>query len=94
MPNSLKVLHGSFPPETTYEEALHYLLKAETLRPRFSLSNVYLLGMVCLRLKKRYSAKRYLDIAASMAPQTMEEVEFKKYAIEVGDRLKYYHCTA
>lgn len=59
-----EVLFAS-PPHSTYEDALEYFLRAETIQPRFYSVNLLRLGICYHKLGKEDQAKYYLKLAAS-----------------------------
>ncbi|XP_050311228.1 regulator of microtubule dynamics protein 1-like isoform X2 [Anthonomus grandis grandis] len=54
------------PPVSDYHEAYRYLSKAEELQPRSFLPNVYLLGLVCMKIGQNYRARYYLQTAMNL----------------------------
>lgn len=45
------------PPRSTYEEAYIYFSKAEEIKPRFYIPNLYMLGRTCYHLNEYYRAR-------------------------------------
>lgn len=70
------------PPESTYEEALEYFLKAEAVDPNFYSKNLLMLGKTYLRMNDKEKAKLWLTKAQEYPPLTHEDKEVHKEAVE------------
>lgn len=81
------------PPASTYEEAYGYFERAETIRPRFYLPNMYMLGRTCLELKQYFRANYYLNIAANLPAITEYERWCAKRSKQIAESLKEYDVT-
>uniref|UniRef100_A0A8C6T4I1 Regulator of microtubule dynamics protein 1 n=1 Tax=Neogobius melanostomus TaxID=47308 RepID=A0A8C6T4I1_9GOBI len=73
------------PPESSYEEALDYFLKAEAVDPNFYSKNLLMLGTTYLRMNDKEKAKMWLTKAKDYRPLTLEDQEVHK---EAADMLK------
>lgn len=82
-----EVLFAS-PPNSTYEDALEYFLKAEAVNPRFFSLNLLRLGNCYLKLQKEDQAKYYLKLAASYPAKSNDDHLANKEAIELLRKLK------
>lgn len=82
-----EVLFGS-PPQSTYEDALEYFLRAETAQPRFYSLNLLRLGNCYLKLQKEDQAKYYLKLAASYPAKSNDDHQANKEAAELLKKLK------
>lgn len=80
-----EVLFGS-PPYSTYEDALEYFLRAESVQPRFYSLNLLRIGMCYYRLKKEDQAKYYLKLAASYPAKSNDD---HRANTEAADLLKH-----
>nr|CAH7725548.1 unnamed protein product [Callosobruchus chinensis] len=61
-----KYVLATEPPRSTYQQAYLHLSKAEELRPRTFVPNVYLLGRVCIETGYFYKAKYYLNMTLNL----------------------------
>lgn len=75
-------------PESTYEEALDYFLKAETIEPRFYSLNLLMLGKTYLKLNKTDQAKYYLTLAASYPAKSNDDHRANKEATDLLKKMK------
>ncbi|KAJ8735505.1 hypothetical protein PYW07_007125 [Mythimna separata] len=82
-----EVLFAS-PPYSSYEEALDYFLKAETVQPRFYSLNLLRLGDCYLKLKKEDQAKYYLRLAASYPAKSNDDHQANTQAADLLKKLK------
>lgn len=71
------------PPESTYEEALDYFLKAEAVDPNFYSKNLLMLGKTYLGLNDKEKAKLWLTKAKEYPPLTLEDKEVHKEAVDM-----------
>lgn len=81
------------PPDSTYEEAYQYFEKAESIRPRFYLPNLYMLGRTCFELKQYFRANYYLNIAANLPAITEYERWCAKRSKQIAEALKEFDVT-
>ncbi|KAL0901618.1 hypothetical protein ABMA27_006834 [Loxostege sticticalis] len=82
-----EALFGS-PPQSTYEDALEYFLRAEAAQPRFYSLNLLRLGNCYLKLQKEDQAKYYLKLAASYPAKSNDDHRANKEAAELLKKLK------
>ncbi|XP_049877302.1 regulator of microtubule dynamics protein 1-like [Pectinophora gossypiella] len=82
-----EVLFAS-PPRSTYEDALEYFLRAETVQPRFYSLNLLRLGSCYMKLQKEDQAKYYLALAASYPAKSNDDHLANKEAAELLKKLK------
>lgn len=75
-------------PNSTYEDALDYFLKAEAAQPRFYSVNLLRLGCCYLKLNKEDQAKYYLKLAASYPAKSNDDHLAKKEAADILRTLK------
>ncbi|CAK1601928.1 unnamed protein product [Parnassius mnemosyne] len=75
-------------PKSSYEDALEYFLKAESVQPRFYSINLLRLGSCYLKLNKEDQAKYYLQLAASYPAKSNEDHQANKEATELLKKLK------
>eukprot|EP00735_Rhodelphis_limneticus_P007647 TRINITY_DN20232_c0_g1::TRINITY_DN20232_c0_g1_i1::g.30386::m.30386 TRINITY_DN20232_c0_g1::TRINITY_DN20232_c0_g1_i1::g.30386 ORF type:complete len:318 (+),score=54.23,sp/Q96DB5/RMD1_HUMAN/42.52/4e-72,TPR_19/PF14559.1/1.1e+02,TPR_19/PF14559.1/0.045,TPR_19/PF14559.1/0.00026,TPR_16/PF13432.1/30,TPR_16/PF13432.1/0.041,TPR_16/PF13432.1/1.4e+03,TPR_16/PF13432.1/0.065,TPR_17/PF13431.1/1.8e+03,TPR_17/PF13431.1/0.019,TPR_17/PF13431.1/1.6e+03,TPR_17/PF13431.1/5.1,TPR_8/PF13181.1/1.1e+04,TPR_8/PF13181.1/1.1 len=61
------------PPESSYEEALEHLMRAETIEPLFYSKNSLYLGKVLLRLGRKDEAKKYLMEAVNAKVNNLDD---------------------
>ncbi|XP_057651871.1 regulator of microtubule dynamics protein 1-like [Diorhabda carinulata] len=85
-----KYLFGAEPPKSEYEVAYKYLLRAEELRPRTVLANLYLLGETCVKLGQFFKAKYYLNLAVRLRPKDENEKIIASKANHLMRRLERY----
>ncbi|CAB3240541.1 unnamed protein product [Arctia plantaginis] len=78
------------PPHSTYEDALDYFLKAESVKPRFYSFNLLRIGICYFKLKKEDQAKYYLRLAASYPAKTNDDHTANTTAAEYLKKLKAY----
>ncbi|KAL4702946.1 hypothetical protein ACJJTC_008724 [Scirpophaga incertulas] len=76
------------PPQSTYEDALEYFLRAEAVQPRFYSINLLRLGNCYLKLKKDDQAKYYLQLAASYPAKSNDDHRANKEAAELLNKIK------
>ncbi|CAH0592392.1 unnamed protein product [Chrysodeixis includens] len=76
------------PPYSSYEEALEYFLKAESVQPRFYSVNLLRLGDCYLKLQKEDQAKYYLQLAASYPAKSNDDHLANTAAAELLKKLK------
>ncbi|XP_059046625.1 regulator of microtubule dynamics protein 1-like isoform X2 [Achroia grisella] len=76
------------PPQSTYEDALEYFLRAETAQPRFYSLNLLRLGDCYLKLNKEDQAKYYLKLAASYPAKSNDDHRANKEAAELLKKIK------
>ncbi|CAG9796667.1 unnamed protein product [Diatraea saccharalis] len=76
------------PPQSTYEDALEYFLRAEAVQPRFYSINLLRLGNCYLKLKKEDQAKYYLKLAASYPAKSNDDHHANKEAAELLNKLR------
>uniref|UniRef100_A0A182Y9K4 Regulator of microtubule dynamics protein 1 n=1 Tax=Anopheles stephensi TaxID=30069 RepID=A0A182Y9K4_ANOST len=68
-------------PEATYEDALQYFERAETVRPNFFPLNHLMLGDTFVALKEPKKARPFLELAANqVAPRTADDREAQREA--------------
>nr|XP_040023647.1 regulator of microtubule dynamics protein 1 [Gasterosteus aculeatus aculeatus] len=77
----------SSPPNSTYEEALEFFLKAEEADPNFYSKNLLMLGKTYLGMKDRERALHYLTKAKEYPAHTQEEKEVHKEALDFLKKL-------
>ncbi|PZC80183.1 regulator of microtubule dynamics protein 1 isoform X1 [Helicoverpa armigera] len=82
-----EVLFAS-PPYSSYEDALEYFLKAETVQPRFYSVNLLRLGNCYLKLQKEDQAKYYLQLAASYPAKSNDDHRANTEAAELLKKIK------
>lgn len=75
----------SKPPESTYEEALDFFLRAEEVDPEFYSKNLLMLGKTYMALNDKKAALLWLTKAKNYPPRTWEDKEVHQ---EVLDLLK------
>lgn len=78
----------SNPPQSSYEDALEYFLKAESVQPRFYSLNLLRIGNCYLKLQKVDQAKYYLLLAAKYPAKSNEDYQANKEAAELLKKLK------
>lgn len=76
------------PPYSSYEDALEYFLRAETVQPRFYSLNLLRLGSCYLKLQKEDQAKYYLKLAASYPAKSNDDHRANTEAAELLKKLK------
>ncbi|XP_060523016.1 regulator of microtubule dynamics protein 1-like [Cylas formicarius] len=88
----VKCLYHTEPPTSSYDEAYKHLLKAEELRPRSFLPNLFVLGQVCFKLGFYYSAKYYLEMALTLSTRSDAKKweHFRNSAKSMLKKLKNY----
>ncbi|KAK5641133.1 hypothetical protein RI129_009680 [Pyrocoelia pectoralis] len=62
-------------PTSTYDEAQNYFVKAEKIKPRFYIPNLYMLGCTSFYLNDFSRARYYLSVASNITPRTRYETE-------------------
>ncbi|XP_037311922.2 regulator of microtubule dynamics protein 1 [Pungitius pungitius] len=77
----------SSPPNSTYEEALEFFLKAEEADPNFYSKNLLMLGKTYMGMKDRERALHYLTKAKEYPAHTQEEKEVHKEALDFLKKL-------
>ncbi|XP_047025899.1 regulator of microtubule dynamics protein 1-like [Helicoverpa zea] len=82
-----EVLFAS-PPYSSYEDALEYFLRAETVQPRFYSVNLLRLGNCYLKLQKEDQAKYYLQLAASYPAKSNDDHRANTEAAELLKKIK------
>lgn len=87
-----KTLFNS-PPETNLEEAYLYFLRAEQIKPRFFLGNVYMLGLCSYDLGLHFKARYYLDLASHFPVRTETENVHSVKAKKLSKKLKNYEFS-
>ncbi|XP_032528907.2 regulator of microtubule dynamics protein 1-like [Danaus plexippus] len=75
-------------PNSTYEDALEYFLRAEEAQPRFYSINLLRLGMCYLKLNMEDQAKYYLKLAASYPAKSNDDHQANKEAAEILKKIK------
>ncbi|CAG9581329.1 unnamed protein product [Danaus chrysippus] len=75
-------------PQSTYEDALEYFLRAEEAQPRFYSINLLRLGMCYLKLNMEDQAKYYLKLAASYPAKSNDDHHANKEAAEILKKIK------
>ncbi|XP_072395420.1 regulator of microtubule dynamics protein 1-like [Diabrotica undecimpunctata] len=73
------------PPVSEYEVAYKYLQRAEELRPRTVLANLYLLGDTCKQIGQYFKAKYYLNLAVNLKSNNEND---KHIALQAKNLLK------
>ncbi|KAF6208615.1 hypothetical protein GE061_017073 [Apolygus lucorum] len=76
------------PPDSTYEEALEYFVRAEEVEPRFYSQNLLMLGKTYLKLKEEDKARYYLDLASNYPASTDDDQIARKEAHDLLKTLK------
>jgi len=71
------------PPESTYEEALNYLLDAEKIEANFYSHNLLYIGKTYLRLKQLAEARQYLERTTSYDGNSFDDQKAKEEAREL-----------
>ncbi|XP_049912078.1 regulator of microtubule dynamics protein 1 [Epinephelus moara] len=77
----------SSPPNSTYEEALEFFLKAEEVDPNFYSKNLLMLGKTYLGMKDKEKARFYLTKAKDYPAHTLEDKEVHKDAVDLLKKL-------
>lgn len=77
-------------PQSSYEDALEYFLRAESVEPRFYSINLLRLGLCYLQLKKEDQAKYYLKLAACYPAKSNDDHLANKEASELLTKLKHH----
>ena len=70
-------------PHSSYEEALEYFLRAESVQPRFYSVNLLRIGCCYLKLNKQDQAKYYLKLAARYPAKSDDDHHANKEAAEL-----------
>ncbi|KAM7390756.1 hypothetical protein PAMA_008786 [Pampus argenteus] len=78
----------SSPPESTYDEALEFFLKAEEVDPNFYSKNLLMLGKTYMAMKDNSKALLWLTKAKDYPPHTLEDKEVHKEAVDLLKKLK------
>jgi len=76
------------PPTSTYEEALEYFLKAETIDPKFYSQNLLMLGKTYMKLNMNDEALKYLKMAAVHPPTNDDDRNANSEAQKLLKNLK------
>lgn len=71
------------PPESSFEEALSYFLKAEEVDPNFYGKNLLMLGKTYLKMNDKETAKLWLSKAIEFPALTHEDKEAHKEAVDL-----------
>lgn len=77
----------------SFEDALNFFIEADKLKPRYYLSNTYMLGKINYHMGNMFRAHYYLTIAAQMIPNTDEEEEYVRSAQNLIVKLKKYDVS-
>ncbi|XP_006806438.1 regulator of microtubule dynamics protein 1 [Neolamprologus brichardi] len=77
----------SSPPESTYEEALAFFLKAEEVDPNFYSKNLLMLGKTYLAMKDKEKALLWLTKTKEYPAHTLEDKEVHKEAVDLLKKL-------
>ncbi|PIO54841.1 hypothetical protein TELCIR_23784 [Teladorsagia circumcincta] len=70
------------PPSSTYDQALHYFLKAEEISPGFYSTNMYYIGEVYEKMGNRDEAMKYYKDAFKMPVVTADDQSIHQKAHE------------
>lgn len=71
------------PPQSSFQEALEYFLKAEEVDPNFYSKNLLMLGKTYLKMNDKETAKLWLSKAQEFKPLTHEDQEVHKEAVDL-----------
>lgn len=82
-----------YPPESSCEEAYQYFLRAEQVKPRFFIGNMYMLGLCSYSLGKYYMARYYLKMAADLPVKSDVECMHSENAKKIADKLSDYEIS-
>lgn len=82
------------PPSSTYEEAFYYFARAEKIRPRFYLPNLYMLGRTSFHMNQFFRARYYLHMAANLPPRSNFEKECALKAKNLANQLEQYDIAS
>ncbi|XP_031584237.1 regulator of microtubule dynamics protein 1 [Oreochromis aureus] len=77
----------SSPPESTYEEALAFFLKAEEVDPNFYSKNLLMLGKTYLAMKDKEKALLWLTKTKEYPAHTLEDKEVHNEAVDLLKKL-------
>ncbi|XP_056290366.1 regulator of microtubule dynamics protein 1 [Pseudoliparis swirei] len=75
------------PPQSTYEEALEFFLKAEEVDPNFYSKNLLMLGRTYMGMQDKELALFYLTKAKEYPAHTLEDKEVHKEAVDLLKKL-------
>lgn len=75
------------PPQSTYEEALDFFLKAEEIDPNFYSKNLLMLGKTYMAMKDKQKALLWLTKAKEYPAHTPEDKEVHKEAVDLLKKL-------
>lgn len=75
------------PPQSTYEEALEFFLKAEEVDPNFYSKNLLMLGRTYLGMKDKEKALLFLTKAKDYPAHTLEDKEVHREAVDLLKKL-------
>ncbi|XP_053198043.1 regulator of microtubule dynamics protein 1 [Scomber japonicus] len=78
----------SSPPDSTYEEALGFFLKAEEVDPNFYSKNLLMMGKTYMAMKDHPNALLWLTKAKDYPPHTVEDKEVHKEAVDLLKKLR------
>lgn len=77
----------SRPPDSTYQEALAFFLRAEEVDPNFYSKNLLMLGKTYLALNDKENARLWLNKAKDYPARNREDKEALKEAVELLKKL-------
>ncbi|XP_034027620.1 regulator of microtubule dynamics protein 1 [Thalassophryne amazonica] len=75
------------PPQSTYEEAMQFFLKAEEVDPNFYSKNLLMLGKTYMALNDQQNARLWLTKAKEYPARTWEDKEAHKEAVDLLKKL-------
>jgi len=78
----------SKPPDSTYDEALEFFLKAEEVDPNFYSKNLLMLGKTYMAKKDDVNALLWLTKAKDYPAHTLEDKEVHKEAVDLLKKLR------
>lgn len=65
-------------PTSSYEEALMYFKKAESIQPNFEIDNLFMLGKTYLKMNYKISAQYYFRLVAEYPAVALEDIRIKE----------------
>ncbi|KAI8790266.1 regulator of microtubule dynamics protein 1 [Biomphalaria glabrata] len=78
-------------PETTYDEALEWFMKAEKIQENFMCTNLLMIGKTHLKLHNKEKAIEYLQKATEFKVRTPDDEESHKEALEILKHMGHGH---
>ena len=71
------------PPNSSFEEALHYFEKAENIDPNFYSHNLLMLGKTYLKLDRKEEGIKFLKLASEYLAKNDDDLQAKQEAIKI-----------